>query len=79
MKRLLLVCCCAIVLTALGPLPSVHAQAPQGVGSEHKHRWFRSGSRKQKHHKEKHPPLYTSPKSKGWWHHTPGPMGAGAK
>ena len=82
MKRLLLVaaCTCAIVLSTAAPLAALPAQKPQGYGSDHKHSWFSfHWGHKQKYHREKHEPLHKFPRSIGWWHHNPGPAGAGAK
>jgi hypothetical protein len=79
MKKAILALCCGLCLS-LGPL-SASAQGPQGAGVEgkkvktHWHWWHH-----EKHKKTKTPPLYTSPKSVGWFHrHGPGPMGAGVK
>jgi hypothetical protein len=81
MKRLLLLIASAVFLSILGPL-SAYAQVPQGAGTDgkssrvkvHRHWW-----QHEKHHREKTAPIYTVPKSVGWWHHDPGPAGAGVK
>jgi hypothetical protein len=81
MKRLLLLIASAVFLSILGPL-SACAQVPQGAGTDgkssrvkvHRHWW-----QHEKHHREKTAPIYTVPKSVGWWHHDPGPAGAGVK
>jgi hypothetical protein len=77
MKRLLLLLTCAIVLSTAAPLAAFRAQKPQGAGSERKYKKVKV--HKEKHDREKHDPLHKSPKSVGWWHHGPGPAGAGAK
>jgi len=83
MKRLLLVaaCTCAIMLSTVAPLAAFPGQKPQGYGSaDHNHSWFSfHWGHKEKHSKEKHETLHKFPKSIGWWHHNPGPAGAGAK
>jgi hypothetical protein len=79
MKRVILAFSCLLCL-GLGSLPA-SAQGPQGAGVEgkkvktHWHWWHH-----EKHAKKgKTAPLYASPKSVGWWHRSPGPMGAGTK
>ena len=80
MKRLLLVLTCAVSLSMAAPLATFSAQKPQGYGSDHKHSWFSfHWGHKEKHHRDKHDPLYKTPRSVGWWHHSPGPAGHGAK
>jgi hypothetical protein len=85
MKRLLLSLFALILFTALGPLLPAHASwwhrhsspNPAGVGADKK---STASKPKREHHQHvKNPPLYSKPKSLGWWHHdTPGPMGAGS-
>lgn len=86
MKRLIFALCAALLVSTLGPLPSVSArdwwwhhhsnQNASGVGTNSKtkqtktHREGRSRGNTE--------PLYTSPRSVGWWHKGPGPMGAGS-
>ena len=69
-----------VICLSFGAL-SAPAQGPQGAGVEGKKvktRWH--WSHHEKHKKDKAAPLYTTPKSVGWWHrHSPGPMGAGGK
>lgn len=79
MKRAILGYSCLLLLS-LGALTTA-AQGPQGAGVEgkkvktHWHWWHH-----EKHRKDKTPPLYTTPKSVGWWHrHGPGPAGAGTR
>ncbi len=81
MKRLLLVLTCAIALSLAAPCVTFAGQKPQGFGSaDHKHHWFSfHWHHRDKQHRDKHDPLQKSPKSVGWWHHGPGPAGAGAK
>lgn len=75
---------CAVLLLTFGPVRVASAQhwwqqtgpGPKGAGADQK-----AESPKQhtgKAQLEKPTPLYTSPKSVGWWYKTPGPMGAGA-
>jgi hypothetical protein len=80
MKRLLLLLTCAIVLSTAAPLAAFPGPKPQGNGSDHKHRWFQFHKvHKEKQQREKQDSLHNFPKSVGWWHHGPGPAGAGAK
>jgi hypothetical protein len=83
MKRLFLVVACILFLSSPGPL-FASAQFPQGAGTDgksskvkvHRHWWWHHD----KHKHEKTAPLYSAPKSVGWWHHRdPGPAGAGVK
>jgi hypothetical protein len=83
MKRLILAFFCALLICSLVPRV-VSAQGPQGAGTDGKshkikaprHWWWH----RDKHKKEKTAPLYSVPKSVGWWHHRgPGPAGAGVK
>lgn len=80
MKRAILAFSCVLCLS-LGALSAL-AQGPRGAGVEGKKvkthwQWWHHEKRKKK---DKTPPLYTAPKSVGWFHrHGPGPMGAGAK
>jgi hypothetical protein len=83
MKRQIFTLACLLILSCLIAIP-VCAQNPQGAGTEakskrvhvqHFHWWHH-----EKHSKVKTAPLYSVPKSGGWWHrHQPGPAGAGAK
>jgi len=80
MKRLLLLLTCAIVLSTAAPLAAFPGPKGQGSGSAPKHRWFSfHRSHKKKAQRENHDSLQKFPKSVGWWHHGPGPAGAGAK
>ena len=80
MKRLLLVLCGVIFLCTAGPIPASSAQGPRGAGSERPHKKFHLKWFHRKPDREKTPPLYSVPKSVGWWHHrNPGPAGAGVK
>ena len=91
MKRLIFALCGALLLTTLGPLPVVSAHnwwwhhhsrsspSPAGVGADNNAKRTKAS----KAHHEKGPrgdsaALYTSPKTVGWWHKSPGPMGAGS-
>jgi len=85
MKRHILVLCCALFLSSAGTQVA-RAQAPQGAGTDgksnriqvHHHWWQWHWPKREK--KVKTPPLYSVPKSTGWWHrHGPGPAGAGVK
>jgi hypothetical protein len=81
MKRSILALSCMLFLSSLGAV-CVSAQSPQGAGVEGKKvkshwRWWHHEKHKKK---DKTPPLYSTPKSVGWWHHRgPGPAGAGTK
>jgi len=80
MKRLLLVLCGVIFLCTAGPIPASSAQGTRGAGSERQHKKFHLKWFHRKPDREKTPPLYSVPKSVGWWHHrNPGPAGAGVK
>jgi hypothetical protein len=76
MKRPLGILLCAIFLISA---PSAFAQGPQGAGAKSHNRHFHWFHWKKRQHKTKTPPLYTVPKSRGWFHKGPGPAGAGAK
>jgi hypothetical protein len=79
MKRLLLVLTCAVVLAMAVPFAAFPAHKQQGAGSDHKHHWFSfHRTHKEKHQADKHDSLHNFPRSVGWWHHYPGPAGAGA-
>lgn len=73
---------CVVFWLTFGPVRVVSAQhwrrhsnpGPMGAGADQK-------AEKQQAPKaqfEKPTPIYTSPKSVGWWHKSPAPMGAGA-
>jgi hypothetical protein len=85
MKRPMFALGAALLLSTLGPLPTVSARdwwwhhshpSPAGVGanSEVKHTKTQGPNRSH----GKLGALYTAPKSVGWWHKGPGPAGAGA-
>ena len=83
MKRLILVFSCLFFCLSLASLPA-RAQNPQGAGTDgkskkikvHRFHWWHH----EKKQRTKTPPLYSVPKSVGWWHHRgPGPAGAGTK
>jgi hypothetical protein len=84
MKRLLLGLGTALLLTTLGSVPAAQAwwwhhhssPAPEGVGASNKDK--RTKAHSEKHTRQSTAPLYTSPKTVGWWHKGPGPMGAGS-
>lgn len=75
---------CAVLLLALGPARVAWAQqwwrqtgpGPMGVGADQKAESAKQQT--QKAQLEKPTPIYTSPKTVGWWYKTPGPMGVGA-
>ena len=84
MKRLLIVIVCACVLAILVPAPAIAAHhwwphrsksnsaAPQ-----------KDTTKKSKFHRDKRSnsgtePLYSIPKTVGWWRPGPGPAGAGS-
>ncbi|HXX17652.1 MAG TPA: hypothetical protein VEJ47_22320 [Candidatus Eremiobacteraceae bacterium] len=84
MKRLILGVCALLLLT-FGPVPSAsawwwhHKAKPAdatGAGASKKDK--KTKVERTKHSRENHTPLYTKPKSRGWRHHSPGPMGAGS-
>jgi hypothetical protein len=84
MKRLLLGACAALLFLTFGPVPNVSAAwwwhhhsgpGPAGVGADKKLK--REKVHHDRHH-EQHQALYTAPKSFGWRHATPGPMGFGS-
>ena len=91
MKRFVFVFCAVMVL-AFGPVRLACAQhlwqhtgpGPAGVGAEKINWWNSSWSYKwtwphfRREQLEKPTPIYTSPKSVGWWHKSPAPMGVGA-
>lgn len=80
-KYVVLGFCVALCLT-FGPVRVVSAQhwwrhsgpGSTGAGADQK----AEKQHAQKTQFEKPTPLYTSPKSVGWWHKSPAPMGAGA-
>jgi hypothetical protein len=81
MKRLLLGLVCILFLCALAPLPA-HAwwwhhkhHAPANTAPDAKN----TKAHDEKHHRGNSDPLYTFPKTVGWWHKGPGPAGAGVK
>jgi hypothetical protein len=80
-------CFCMVLLFTLGTARTASAQdwrghtgpGPMGAGADTHMQWPKwpkphIGTA----HQEKLTPLYTSPKSVGWWHKSPAPMGAGA-
>ena len=84
MKRLTFALGAALLLSTLGPLPSVSARDwwwhhsnpnPAGVGANSKTK--RTKTQREKQSGSKAEALYNSPKSVGWWHKGPGPMGVG--
>jgi hypothetical protein len=82
MKRAILAVSCVLCLSFGALLAS--AQNPQGAGVEgkkvHSHWHWWHHDKQAKHKKDKVAPLYTTPKSAGWFHrHSPGPAGAGVK
>src|SRR5208283_938003 len=84
MKRLLLVLACVCVLfaaTSVAALPRHKSQ--DTTATVHKSRWswfHRNKQPREKHAKDgKQDQLHKFPRSIGWWHHQPGPAGAGAK
>jgi hypothetical protein len=86
MKRPIFALGAALLLSTLGPLPSVSAHdwwwhhhsnpGPAGVGANGKTTRTKTQRGSRSHSKLK--ALYNSPKSVGWWHKGPGPVGAGA-
>ena len=88
-KRFVLGFCAVLVLT-FGPVRVASAQhwwhwrhtgqtgpGPMGAGADQKAESTKTHTGKEQ--LEKPTPLYTSPKSVGWWHKSPGPMGAGSE
>lgn len=85
MKRPIFALGAALLLSTLGPLPSVSAHSwwwhhhsnpgPAGVGANSKTKRTKTQRGSRSHSKLE--ALYTSPKSVGWWHKGPGPIGAG--
>ena len=75
---------CAVFLLTFGPVCVACAQhwwqhtgpGPMGAGADQKAE--STSKHAGKAQLEKPTPLYTSPKSVGWWYKTPAPMGAGA-
>jgi len=80
---------CAVLLLTLVPVRAASAQdwwrhagpGPMGAGADtatHMQwpKWPKPHMGRS--HLEKPTPLYTSPKSVGWWHKSAGPMGAGS-
>jgi hypothetical protein len=75
---------CAVFLLTFGPVRVASAQywwphtgpGPKGAGADQKVESTSKHSGKAQ--LEKPTPLYTSPKTVGWWYKTPAPMGAGA-
>lgn len=82
---------CAVLLLTFGPVRVACAQhwwqdtgpGPMGAGADQRFslnsyfKWTWPHIRKAP--LEKPTPIYTSPKSVGWWYKTPAPMGAGAE
>jgi hypothetical protein len=85
MKRLTFALSAALLLGTVGPLPTVSARdwwwhhhsnpGPAGVGANSKVKRTKTQRGSRVHGKLE--ALYNSPKSVGWWHKGPGPMGAG--
>ncbi|HKW31488.1 MAG TPA: hypothetical protein VJN92_00675 [Candidatus Acidoferrum sp.] len=75
---------CAVLVLPFGSVGVASAQhwgrhtgpEPMGAGADQKAESAKTHTGKAQ--LEKPTPLYTSPKSVGWWHKSPGPMGAGA-
>ena len=88
MKRLLLAFFGVLLLLTAGPLPVASARgwwwhhsshsksSPAAPGKKVKS----SKAPSEKHGRNTSEPLYSFPKTVGWWHHKgPGPAGAGVK
>jgi hypothetical protein len=84
MKRPIFALGAALLLSTLGPLPSVSAHnwwwhhsnpGPAGVGANSKAKRTKTQRGSRSHGKLE--ALYNAPKSVGWWHKEPGPIGAG--
>ena len=83
MKHFVFGLCVAVVLT-FGPVRVACAQhwwrqtdpGPMDAGANKQAKSEKQHTGKPR--LEKATPLYTTPKSVGWWHKSPGPMGAGA-
>jgi len=79
MKRLLPALVVALCLCALSPSAHAwwwpfHHKSTNSAGAT-----SNAGKpKKEKHHQDKVEHLYNSPKSWGWFHKSPGPMGAGS-
>jgi hypothetical protein len=84
MKRLLPVLACACVLAILAPT-SVSARhwwphrSKSKAATTPKDTTKKTKAGREKHRDSGTEPLYSVPKSVGWWHKGPGPAGAGAK
>lgn len=85
MKRPIFALGAALLLSTLGPLPTVSARdwwwhhskpSAAGVGANSKTKRTKTQRASRSHGKLE--ALYSSPKSVGWWHKGPGPIGAGA-
>jgi len=78
---------CAVLLLRLGSVRTAYAQhwvqptgpGPKGAGADTRMEWPKWPKLHiERSHQEKLTPLYTSPKSTGWWQKSPAPMGAGS-
>jgi hypothetical protein len=79
MKRFLPTLAIALCLGALAPSTHAwwwphHRKSSNSAGATS----TAGKPKKEKHHKETVEHLYNSPKSWGWFHKSPGPMGAGS-
>jgi hypothetical protein len=85
MKRIVLGLVCILFLCSLGPLPANawwwhrHKSNSKSADPSSGHKSKKAKDPGVTHSRGNSDPLYTSPKTVGWWHHKgPGPMGAGA-
>lgn len=84
MKRLSLVFACALALAISSPAPASarhwwpHRSKSKST-AEPKDKSKKSKAGREKHHDSGTEPLYSIPRSVGWWHKEPGPAGAGVK
>jgi hypothetical protein len=92
MKRLLVIAACALVFAAFGPVPAAsahwwpwkhHSKTAAANGdtkpAKAKKAKKSKAAREDNRSTGASGPLYTVPKSVGWWHKGPGPAGAGVK
>ena len=83
MKRLLLAFVAVFFLISVGPLPVASARSwwphshRKGSPAVTKQKGKKSKASREEHGRSNSDPLYSVPRSVGWWHKQPGPAGAG--